>query len=81
MGLVDDLKAVGDQLAKAKGEIVGKLDSLESALANAGTDSAEVTAAVAALKDAAQGLDDVVADAIAPAPVEDAPVVEETAAE
>lgn len=66
MGLVDDLNSIKDQLSKAKGEIVGKIADLEAANANAGVENAEVTAAVAALKDAAQGLDDVVADAVAP---------------
>lgn len=77
MGLADDLNAVNAQLDKAKGEIVAKIGSLEDALAAAGTPDPAVSAAVDALKSAAQGLDDVVADAVAPAaPVEEAPVEE-----
>ena len=67
MGLSDDLLAVKDQLTKAKGEIVSKISDLEGALATAGAQPQDVTDAVAALKDVAQSLDDVVADA---APVE-----------
>lgn len=64
MGAVADaLAGVKDQLAKAKGEILAKLADLEAQLANAGKlDPADV-AAIQDLKDAAQGLDDVVVDA------------------
>lgn len=66
MGLVDDLNAIKAQLDKAKSEIVSKIGDLEIAVASAGEPSAEVVAALAAVKEAAQGLDDVVADAVAP---------------
>lgn len=64
MGAVADaLAGVKDQLAKAKGEILAKLADLEAQLADAGKlDPADV-AAIQDLKDAAQGLDDVVPDA------------------
>lgn len=77
MGLVDDLNAVKDQLGKAKVEIVSKIGDLEIAVATAGQPSAEVAAAVASLKEAAQALDDVVPDAVAEAVAEAAvePVV------
>lgn len=78
MGLVDDLNAVKDQLGKVKAEIVGKLGELQNALADAtSTKDEAVAAAVASLKEAAQALDDVVPDAIAPAPPVEEPVVEE----
>ena len=63
MGLVDDLNAIKLQLDKAKGEVVSKIADLENAVANAGVEDAAVTEAVASLKDAAQQLDDLVADA------------------
>lgn len=62
MALTDDLKAIKGQLEKAKAEIVSKINDLEIANANAGVEDAEVTAAVADLKNIAQSLDDVVAD-------------------
>ena len=74
MGLADDLNAIKDQLDKAKGEIVGKIGSLEDAIAAAGNVDPNVSAALAAVKEAAQALDDVVADAPV-APVE--PVADE----
>lgn len=58
-----DLLAVKAQLSKAAGEIVGKISSLEAALAAAGATTPEVDAAVADLKTLAQALDDVVPDA------------------
>ena len=83
MALIDDLNAVKDQLVKAKLEIVEKLSVLEAALVSSGAESAEVVAAVGALRDAAQALDDVVTDSPAPVVVpaeetvtEEAPVVE-----
>ena len=76
MGLVDDLNAINIQLGKAKDEIVGKINDLEAANANAGVENAEVTAALASLKESAQGLDDVVADAVAPAPADEGTVTE-----
>ena len=64
VALADDLNAVKDQLVKARAEIVAKVSDLESALAASGTDSVAVTEAVTALKDVAQGLDDVVPDVV-----------------
>lgn len=86
MALLDDLQLVKDQLGKAKDEIVARISGLEDALASAGEQSADVTAAVADLKAVAQGLDDVVADVPVPAepetPVEEeAPANEEAPAE
>lgn len=72
MGLVDDLNAIKEQLGKAKDEIVGKISDLESALAASGTPDPAVSAAVDSLKEAAQALDDVVPDVVAP--VEPVPV-------
>lgn len=79
MALIDDLNAVKDQLVKAKLEIVEKLSALEVALVSSGAESAEVVAAVGALRDAAQALDDVVPDSSAPVvvPVEETAVTEE----
>lgn len=62
MGLVDDLNAVKNQLAKARSEITLKVFELEAALVSAGADSDAVNDAVSALKDVAQGLDDIVPD-------------------
>lgn len=65
MGLVDDLNGIKDQLAKAKDEIVGKLGSLQNALADATSlNDPAVAAAVDSLKEAAQALDDVVPDEV-----------------
>jgi ABC-type transporter Mla subunit MlaD len=61
--LAVELGAIKDQLAKAAGEIVAKVASLESALASAGNSTPEVDAAVAELKVAAQALDDLNPDA------------------
>lgn len=64
MGQVADaLAGVKDQLAKARGEILGKIADLETQLADAGKLDAADQAAIQDLKDAAQGLDDVVPDA------------------
>ena len=62
MSLSEDLTAVADQLEKAKDEIAGRIGDLESALLQAGEQPAEVLNAVAALKEVAQGLDDLVED-------------------
>lgn len=58
-----DLAAQSD---KAKAEIVAKIDELEAAIANAGSTTPEVDAALAALKNSVQGLDDLNVDAPAP---------------
>lgn len=63
MALADDLRTIEDQLNKAKAEVTGKIEALEGALAASGGQTQEVAEAVAALKAASQGLDDVVADA------------------
>lgn len=63
MALADDLRSIEDQLNKARAEITGKISALEAALAAAGTQTQDVTDAVAALKAVAQNLDDVVEDA------------------
>ena len=67
---IADLKAQAD---KAKGEILGKIQALEDAVANAGTTSPEVDAAFAELRSSLQGLDDVVPDTAAPAPAPEEP--------
>jgi len=83
MALVDELKSIKDQLEKAKSEIVGKVENLETAVAASGTPSAEVTDAVAELKAVAQSLDDLVPDSVVEAPAEEveAPAEEEVPAE
>lgn len=64
MGQVADaLAGVKDQLAKAQGEILGKISDLETQLSNAGKLDEADQAAIDAVKGAAQGLDDVVPDA------------------
>lgn len=64
------LRALGVQLAKARGEIVAAVDKLTAALANAGATTPEVDEATQALQDAVQGLDDLNPDEPAPeAPV------------
>lgn len=72
MSLSEDLTAVADQLEKAKDEIVGRISDLESALASAGEQPAEVLNAVQALKEVAQGLDDLVEDGPSEDSAEDA---------
>ena len=61
--LATELTAVKAQLDKAKQEIVDKLAALEAAIVAAGNTTAEVDAALADLKGAAQGLDDLNPDA------------------
>ena len=65
MGLVEDIKALKEQLDKARGEIVAKIAGLEAAVnaAPLGPDPA-VLEAVAELKASVQSLDDVVPDAV-----------------
>lgn len=60
MSLSEDLSAIADQLETAKEEIGGRIGDLESALLQAGNQPPEVLNAVAALKEVAQALDDMV---------------------
>ncbi len=62
--IADALNGVKSQLAKAAAEIVSKIADLEAAVAAGGNSTQEVDDAVAGLKVAAQGLDDVVPDAV-----------------
>lgn len=74
--LIDDLTAVRAQQEKTAGEIAAlqassnvlqaTIVTLEEALAAAGTPSAELTAAVAAVKVQAQVVDDLIPDAPPP---------------
>lgn len=73
--LLGQLQALKAQNEKAKGEIVGKIDALETALANQGNTTPEVDAALADLKTSIQGTDDIVPDA----PAGDQPVQEPAA--
>ena len=61
--LAQALSEVKTQADKAKAEIVGKISDLETAIANAGSTTPEVDAALEALKGTVQGIDDVVPDA------------------
>lgn len=70
--LAEQLKALTAQTEKAKAEIIAKVTSLEEAIANAGNTSPEVDAALAELKAAVQGVDDLNPDA----PVEETPTDE-----
>lgn len=53
-----DLRALKDQNEKARAEIVAAIKALEDALANAGSTSPEVDAAMADLKASVQADDD-----------------------
>jgi len=61
--LAQALADIKTQADKAKDEIVAKVAELEAAIANAGSTSPEVDAALAALKGSVQGLDDLNPDA------------------
>jgi ABC-type transporter Mla subunit MlaD len=61
--LAAQLSAVSAQLAKASGEIVARVAALEQAIANAGNSTPEVDAALEAVKQIAQALDDLNPDA------------------
>jgi uncharacterized protein YPO0396 len=52
------LRKIGEQLAKARNEIITALDKLKAELAAGGGTTPEVDAATQALQDAVQGLDD-----------------------
>lgn len=69
-----DLAGISSQLTKGLGEITQKISDLEAALANAGNTTAEVDAAMDALKTSviamkplSQQIDDVVPDVPPPA--------------
>jgi len=64
---IDMIKSLTAQVNKAKAEITGKIQTLEDTINNGGDDAA-VQAALADLKSAVQGVDDIVPDA---APVSD----------
>jgi hypothetical protein len=59
--LAETLIAIKDQLTKAKEEIVNKISDLENALENVEL-SSEAQAALEALNETAQALDDIVPD-------------------
>ena len=61
--LAAQLTALKDQTAKAKAEIVKKIEDLGTALEAADDVTTEVQAAFDALKAEVQGVDDIVADA------------------
>lgn len=56
--LADKLNTIGDELDKAKAEIVAAVQALKDALSAAGSTTPEVDAAVARLESGAQALDD-----------------------
>jgi predicted nucleic acid-binding Zn-ribbon protein len=60
--LQQSLTDLGNQLDKAKGEIVQKISDLEAAVAAGGGSTPEVDAALEALKGKVQALDDLHAD-------------------
>lgn len=60
------LLGVRDQITKVQGEIVGKIAELEAAIAAAGEIGPEVEAALQAVKDALQPIDEIVPDAPTP---------------
>jgi len=62
MSLLEDLRAIKDQLSRARDEIVDRISGLETALAAAGTVDPEVVAALESIKATAQALDDIVPD-------------------
>lgn len=61
--LATQLQDLAAQTEKARTEVLTKIGDLESAIANAGNTTPEVDAALAALKGAVQGVDDIVPDA------------------
>lgn len=60
--LAAQLTAVKDQVVKSRTEVLKKIADLETALANAGSTTPEVDAALAALKTEVQTSDDVIPD-------------------
>ncbi len=61
--LAAKLTSIGDELDKAKAEIVAAIQALKDALASAGATTPEVDAAVVRLEGSAQALDDLNPDA------------------
>jgi len=61
--LAAQLLQVRDQITKVQTEITGKIADLEAAIGAAGTVSPEVEAALQAVRDALQPIDDIVPDA------------------
>jgi ABC-type transporter Mla subunit MlaD len=61
--LATQLTTLKDQVVKSRGEVLAKIADLETALANAGSTSPEVDAALEALKTEVQTSDDIVPDA------------------
>ncbi len=74
-GIAAQLSAVSGQLSRGLEEVRGKIADLE-ALSNAGesVDFSAVNAALAAVSDQAQALDNIVPDAVAEVVAEDVPV-------
>lgn len=64
--LAQQLTDVATQVEKTKTEITTKISDLEAAIVAAGNTSPEVDAALASLKSAVQGVDDIVPDTPAP---------------
>jgi chromosome segregation ATPase len=67
------LRAMGEQLAKTKQEILDEVSALKTALEAGGGTTPEVDAAMQSLQDAVQQLDDLNPDAPAPAPAPTTP--------
>jgi hypothetical protein len=64
--LATQLLAVRDQLTKASAEVQARVAALEAAIANSGNSTPEVDAALDAVKQIAQALDDLNPDAPTP---------------
>lgn len=60
--LAEQLTALKDQTDKANAELLQKISDLEAAIVAAGNTTPEVDAALAALKDSVQKVDDIVPD-------------------
>lgn len=72
MGAVADaLAGVSEKINKGTGEVLGRIDELEARLADAGKLDDADRAAIAAVRDAAQSLDDIVPDAVPETPAEE----------
>lgn len=66
--LAQQLRDIKTQADKGKAEILSKIQALEDAINSAGGTTEEVDTALADLKSAVQGIDDIVPDAPAPEP-------------